>query len=275
MHTKSIIAGLSVAALSLLPSCPAPPVAAVVLTGLALPLAGNLVFIGVHDNVKRAEVNGEALNMAHRYECAVGTLRLHLDPTCSSRPLLRPTESAADWISMGLDIQDLKRSIAARELRNPTAIQGLHFVPQSSKIHILPTRHYAGLFTSSSSVPWSPFILTSLRKTSRHPVKSSSAASYPSLTTTPRSPSVKSKSASSSPSTGSRSLTLCSTSTTPSSPSSSASSSASTPPTNSNPFLAALSKHTSSAASRRSSGTASQSHTALLPENKLPAVSLA
>ncbi|KAJ5426166.1 hypothetical protein N7465_001236 [Penicillium sp. CMV-2018d] len=61
MHTKSIIAGLSVVALSLLPSCPAPPVAALVLTGLALPLAGHLVFIGVHDNVKRDEGDGEVL----------------------------------------------------------------------------------------------------------------------------------------------------------------------------------------------------------------------
>ncbi|KAJ6186982.1 hypothetical protein N7519_001890, partial [Penicillium mononematosum] len=40
---------------------------------------------------------------------------------------------------------------------------------------------YAGLLNSSSSAPWSPFILTSLRKTSRRPVKSSFAASYPPL----------------------------------------------------------------------------------------------
>ncbi|KAB8198910.1 hypothetical protein BDV34DRAFT_218508 [Aspergillus parasiticus] len=61
MHTKSIIAGISVAALSLLPSCPAPPVAALVITGLAAPLAGNLLYIGLNGNVKRAEINGEAL----------------------------------------------------------------------------------------------------------------------------------------------------------------------------------------------------------------------
>ncbi|OQD69098.1 hypothetical protein PENPOL_c002G09760 [Penicillium polonicum] len=78
--------------------------------------------------------------MANRYERAVGTLRLHLDPACSSRPLLGPTESATDWDSMALDIQDLERSTASHELRNPTAIQALHLVPQSSKIHILPTR---------------------------------------------------------------------------------------------------------------------------------------
>ncbi|KAE8416390.1 hypothetical protein BDV36DRAFT_297085 [Aspergillus pseudocaelatus] len=61
MHTKSIIAGISVAALSLLPSCPAPPVTALVITGLAAPLAGNLLYIGLNGNVKRAEFNGEAL----------------------------------------------------------------------------------------------------------------------------------------------------------------------------------------------------------------------
>ncbi|RAQ55119.1 hypothetical protein AFGD_009887 [Aspergillus flavus] len=62
MHTKSIIAGISVAALSFLPSCPAPPVAALVITGLAAPLAGNLLYIGLNGNVKRAEINGEALS---------------------------------------------------------------------------------------------------------------------------------------------------------------------------------------------------------------------
>lgn len=61
MHTKPIIAGLSIAALSFLPSCPAPPVAALVLTGLALPLAGNLAYIGLKGNVKRADVDGEPL----------------------------------------------------------------------------------------------------------------------------------------------------------------------------------------------------------------------
>lgn len=64
MHTKSIIAGLSLGALSLLPSCPAPPVAGLVITGLAAPLAGNLLYIGLNGNVKRsasADVESESL----------------------------------------------------------------------------------------------------------------------------------------------------------------------------------------------------------------------
>ncbi|GAT26316.1 hypothetical protein ASPFODRAFT_187257 [Aspergillus luchuensis CBS 106.47] len=62
MHTKSIITGISVAALSLIPSCPAPPVAALIITGLAAPLAGNLLYIGLNGNVKRADINGETLS---------------------------------------------------------------------------------------------------------------------------------------------------------------------------------------------------------------------
>ncbi|KAF7590288.1 hypothetical protein BBP40_003025 [Aspergillus hancockii] len=61
MHTKSIIAGLSVASLGLLPSCPAPPVAGLIITGIAAPLAGNLLYIGLNGNVKRAEADGETL----------------------------------------------------------------------------------------------------------------------------------------------------------------------------------------------------------------------
>ncbi|XRM48113.1 hypothetical protein ABZX51_011053 [Aspergillus tubingensis] len=61
MHNKFIVAGISVAAISSLPSCPAPPIASLIITGLAAPLAGNLLMIGLKGNVKRAEINGEAL----------------------------------------------------------------------------------------------------------------------------------------------------------------------------------------------------------------------
>ncbi|GIC91977.1 uncharacterized protein Aud_008432 [Aspergillus udagawae] len=47
MHAKTLAAGLAVAAISLIPSCPAPPVAGLVITGLAAPLAGNLIYIGL------------------------------------------------------------------------------------------------------------------------------------------------------------------------------------------------------------------------------------
>ena len=53
MHTKSILGGAALAALSMIPSCPAPPVAGLIITGIAAPLAGNLIYIGLNDNTKR------------------------------------------------------------------------------------------------------------------------------------------------------------------------------------------------------------------------------
>jgi hypothetical protein len=47
MHAKTLAAGLAVAALSLSPSCPAPPLAGLIITGIAAPLVGNLIYIGL------------------------------------------------------------------------------------------------------------------------------------------------------------------------------------------------------------------------------------
>ena len=56
MQTKFLLSGVALAALSMIPSCPAPPIAALLITGLAAPLAGNLLYIGLKQNVhKRSE----------------------------------------------------------------------------------------------------------------------------------------------------------------------------------------------------------------------------
>ncbi|PYH31316.1 uncharacterized protein BO87DRAFT_399744 [Aspergillus neoniger CBS 115656] len=61
MHNNFIVAGIYVAAISLLPSCPAPSIAFFIITGLAASLAGNLLMIGLNGNVRRAGVNVEVL----------------------------------------------------------------------------------------------------------------------------------------------------------------------------------------------------------------------
>lgn len=55
MQTKLLLGGAALAAFSMIPSCPAPMVAAAVITGIAAPLAGNLIYIGLNDNVKRSD----------------------------------------------------------------------------------------------------------------------------------------------------------------------------------------------------------------------------
>lgn len=49
MHTKTVIAGAAIAALSLIPSCPAPVGVALVTTGSAAPIIGSLTYLGVKD----------------------------------------------------------------------------------------------------------------------------------------------------------------------------------------------------------------------------------
>ncbi|KAI9754893.1 MAG: hypothetical protein M4579_004493 [Chaenotheca gracillima] len=53
MYSKTIIGGAALAAVAMIPSCPAPPIAAAIITGIAAPLAGNLLYIGLNDNTKR------------------------------------------------------------------------------------------------------------------------------------------------------------------------------------------------------------------------------
>lgn len=55
MHNTAILGGAAMVALSMIPSCPAP--IGLIITGLVAPLAGNLIYIGINDNVKR-EVSG-------------------------------------------------------------------------------------------------------------------------------------------------------------------------------------------------------------------------
>ena len=55
MQTKVVLGSAALTAFSMIPFCPAPPVAGLVITGLAAPLAGNLLYIGLNDNVKRQD----------------------------------------------------------------------------------------------------------------------------------------------------------------------------------------------------------------------------
>ncbi|GIK02890.1 hypothetical protein Aspvir_006953 [Aspergillus viridinutans] len=48
MHAKTLAAGLAVAALSLIPSCPAPPAVGAIITGIVGPLVGNIIYIGLN-----------------------------------------------------------------------------------------------------------------------------------------------------------------------------------------------------------------------------------
>ncbi|KAF7168431.1 hypothetical protein CNMCM5623_001484 [Aspergillus felis] len=64
MHAKTLAAGLAVAALSLIPSCPAPPLAGMIIVNLAAPLAGNLIYIGLKSGgvgSRKRDAEAEAL----------------------------------------------------------------------------------------------------------------------------------------------------------------------------------------------------------------------
>lgn len=57
MYNAAILGGAAMAALSMIPSCPAP--IGLIVTGLAAPLAGGLTYIGINSNVNyKRDVGG-------------------------------------------------------------------------------------------------------------------------------------------------------------------------------------------------------------------------
>lgn len=53
MPTKLILGGAVLVALAMIPSCPAPPVAGLVITGVAAPIVGSLAYIGINSNIPK------------------------------------------------------------------------------------------------------------------------------------------------------------------------------------------------------------------------------
>lgn len=58
MHAKVVLAGAALAAISMIPSCPAPVVGGLIAGAFGAELAGNLLYIGLNDNLKRSPVDG-------------------------------------------------------------------------------------------------------------------------------------------------------------------------------------------------------------------------
>jgi hypothetical protein len=58
MHAKVVLAGAALAAVSMIPSCPAPVVGGLIAGAFGAELAGNLLYIGLNDNLKRSPVDG-------------------------------------------------------------------------------------------------------------------------------------------------------------------------------------------------------------------------
>ncbi|KAJ5230875.1 hypothetical protein N7489_011583 [Penicillium chrysogenum] len=57
MHAKVVLAGAALTAVSMIPSCPAPIVGGLIAGAFGAELAGNLIYIGLNDNLKRSPVD--------------------------------------------------------------------------------------------------------------------------------------------------------------------------------------------------------------------------